>query len=236
VLALTGLEVAYGKAAAVHDVDIHVGRAEIVTVVGRNGAGKTSTMRGASGFTRSEAGRVVSGRVEYLGRDIVGRDPSYAARLGLRLVPERDKVFRTLTVAENLEVAVPKASMVDHDLVFDAFPELREKLRLEAGYLSGGQKQMLAIGMALQAMPPVFLLDELSLGLAPGVVVDLMNRISILREQYDMAFLIVEQNVAAVVPVSDRIYVLGNGTVAAEFTADLDATVIGRAMLAGDDA
>jgi branched-chain amino acid transport system ATP-binding protein len=209
------LEVVYHHVAtAVQGVSLAVPERTIVALLGTNGAGKTTTLRAISGFLGLDNAAITDGRVTFLGRVVNGRTPHAVAREGLVLVPERNKVFETLTVQENLS-AIVRGSRPGpgFDVVFDLFPVLAQRRRQLAGYLSGGERQMLAIGTALLCRPVVLLIDELSLGLAPRVVDDLMQLVLRLRDQLGLAVLLVEQNVGAALEIADYGYVMENGRV-----------------------
>jgi len=214
-LELTNVEVVYHHVAtAVQSVSLRVPARTIVALLGTNGAGKTTTLRAISGFLGADDARVVGGRIAFLGQEVTGRPPHELARRGLVLVPERDKVFETLTVQENLRALVPgRRAAVTPDQVFDYFPVLAERRRQLAGYLSGGERQMLALGAALLCRPVVLLVDELSLGLAPIVVESLLGMVRRLRDELGIAVLLVEQNAAAALGVADYGYVMEHGRV-----------------------
>jgi len=214
-LELENVEVVYHHVAtAVQAVSLAVPERSIVALLGTNGAGKTTTLRAISGFLGADDARVVGGRIAFLGEEITGRPPHELARRGLVLVPERDKVFETLTVQENLRALVPgRRAAVTPEQVFDYFPVLAERRRQLAGYLSGGERQMLALGAALLCRPVVLLVDELSLGLAPIVVESLMGMVRRLRDELGIAVLLVEQNAAAALGVADYGYVMEHGRV-----------------------
>jgi branched-chain amino acid transport system ATP-binding protein len=209
------LEVVYHHVAtAVQGVSLSVPERSIVTLLGTNGAGKTTTLRAISGFLGLDDAAVTDGRVTFLGRVVTGQPPHALARAGLVLVPERDKVFETLTVQENLEAMVRGVRAGPGlDVVFDLFPVLAERRRQLAGYLSGGERQMLAIGTALLCRPVVLLIDELSLGLAPLVVERLMALVERLRADLGLAILLVEQNAGAALEIADRGYVMEHGRI-----------------------
>ncbi len=219
-LDVTKLEVVYHRVAiAIQGVSLRVPEGQIVALLGTNGAGKTTTLRAISGFLGADDAQITDGTVTYLGQAVNGRPPYELARRGLVLVPERDKVFETLTVEENLLASARHSAGpggkrgVNSDLVYQYFPMLVERRRQIAGYLSGGERQMLAIGGALLCQPTVLLVDELSLGLAPLVVQHLMELLQRLRAELSLTILLVEQNVAAALEVADYGYVMENGRV-----------------------
>ncbi len=219
-LELTNVEVAYHHVAtAIQGVSLRVPERSIVTLLGTNGAGKTTTLRAISGFLGADNARVVDGRIDFLGRAINGRPPHELCRRGLVLAPERDKVFETLTVGENLRALVPgrrergAGPPVTLDQVLHYFPVLADRRRQLAGYLSGGERQMLALATALLCRPVVLLVDELSLGLAPLVVESLMALVRRLRDELGLAVLLVEQNAGAALEIADHGYVMEHGRI-----------------------
>ncbi|PYM28926.1 MAG: ABC transporter ATP-binding protein [Candidatus Rokuibacteriota bacterium] len=214
-LELENVEVVYHRVAtAVQGVSLRVPERSIVALLGTNGAGKTTTLRAVSGFLGGDDARVVAGRIVFRGEVITGRMPHEVARRGLVLVPERDKVFETLTVGENLDAVVPgRRRLVTREQVFHYFPVLAERRRQLAGYLSGGERQMLALASALLCQPELLLVDELSLGLAPAIVETLMALVRRLRDELGTAVLLVEQNAAAALAVADAGYVLEHGRI-----------------------
>ena len=214
-LELENVEVVYHHVAtAVQGVSLQVPERSIVTLLGTNGAGKTTILRAISGFLGGDDARVVAGRIAFRGETITGRRPHEIARRGLVLVPERDKVFETLTVQENLAALVPgRRRLVTEQQIFEYFPVLAERRRQLAGYLSGGERQMLALACALLCQPAMLLVDELSLGLAPMVVETLMRLVARLRDELGLAVLLVEQNAAAALGIADAGYVIEHGRI-----------------------
>lgn len=215
-LAVDKLEVVYHRTiTAVQGVSLSVQQGHIVAILGTNGAGKSTTLRAISGFLGVDDARVTEGRIRFKDHPITNRPPNEIARRGVVLVPERDKVFPNLTVSENL--AAPFARGRDrHDrdsMVFQFFPRLADLRGRTAGLLSGGERQMLAIASALMCRPELLLVDELSLGLAPLVVEDLMVRIAQIRKELGITIVIVEQSAAAALAIADHGYVLENGRV-----------------------
>jgi branched-chain amino acid transport system ATP-binding protein len=208
------LEVVYNRVAtAVQGVSLKVPEGSIVAVVGTNGAGKTTTLRAISGFLPSEDAEITDGEIRYGERRIDGDLPHRLARSGLILVPERDKVFATLQVRENLEFTARHGGSITADRVLGYFPRLAERHVQLAGYLSGGEKQMLAIAMALLCSPKLLLLDELSLGLAPIVIKDLMEKLQLINKELGLSILLVEQNANAALSIADYGYVMEGGRV-----------------------
>jgi len=211
------LEVVYQRVVtAVQGVSLRVGRGQIVALLGTNGAGKTTTLRAISGFIGLDDARVTAGTIAYRGEAIENEPPYAITARGIVLVPERDKVFPNLTVAENLEANVPRRGADRRELgeaVRELFPALARLGPREAGYLSGGERQMLALGAALMCSPELLLVDELSLGLAPIVVEDLAVRLAAIRDRLGTTILIVEQNAQVALAIADYGYVLENGRV-----------------------
>jgi branched-chain amino acid transport system ATP-binding protein len=215
VLSVRDLSVRYAAGAlAVREANLTVGRGEVVLVVGPNGAGKTSLVRGICGFASYEGVRR-RGSVEFEGRPILGQDPAVIARAGITFIPERDKVFRALTVAENLKTFAQRrrggATDEAVEQVYDTFPWLRERRKALAGYLSGGEQQQLALASALLVRPTLLVIDEPSLGLAPVKVREIVALLTRLREQLRASLLIVDQNVKATAALADRVHVMDAG-------------------------
>jgi branched-chain amino acid transport system ATP-binding protein len=214
ILEVRQLEVVYHRVAtAIQGVSLDVPTGSIVALVGTNGAGKTTTLRAISGFLPSEDANITDGDITFRGRRINGRMPHELARAGIILVPERDKVFATLDIKENLEFASRKEGQITLDRILSYFPRLAERQTQLAGYLSGGEKQMLAIGMALLCGPSLLLIDELSLGLAPIVIKELMERLRRVTKELGLTVLLVEQNANAALAISDFGYVMEGGRV-----------------------
>jgi branched-chain amino acid transport system ATP-binding protein len=212
ILEVRGLEVHYGGIRAVKGVDLSVEPGELVCLIGANGAGKSSTLRGLSGLVPPAAGEVL-----YEGRNINSL-PTYArARAGLVMVPEGRGVFPQLTVEENLAMgAFPRKDDridADRDKVFELFPRLAERRSQTGGTLSGGEQQMLAIGRALMSKPKVLLLDEPSMGLAPLAVRRILEAIQAINAE-GVSVLLVEQNAHAALTLASRGYVMESGCVA----------------------
>ena len=198
----------YGGMEILHDVSIRVKRGEIVSVIGPNGAGKSTLMKTIFGLLGARRGRVL-----FAGQEITGLPPDKIVRRGLCYVPQENNVFSTLTVQENLEMG---AFIRDDDYrsrmeeVYDLFPDLRGRLGTRVGKLSGGMRQMVALGRALMLDPQMLLLDEPSAGLAPLVVELMFERIRAINQQ-GVTFLIVEQNARKALENSDRGYILVDG-------------------------
>jgi branched-chain amino acid transport system ATP-binding protein len=215
-LSVQKLEVVYHHVSiAVQGVSFQVERGQIVTLLGINGAGKTTTLRAVSGFIGIDNAKVTEGSVEFEGRRITARPPYQITRRGIVLVPERDKVFESLTVEENLQICLPSRGRARRSLEmsYDYFPALGQVRNRLGGYLSGGERQMLAMAMGLLCQPRLLLVDELSLGLAPLIVSDLMDRLKTIRDEQGVTILLVEQNAAAALEISDYGYVMENGRI-----------------------
>jgi branched-chain amino acid transport system ATP-binding protein len=197
---------AYGLSRVLFGVSVEVRAGECVCLLGRNGVGKSTTMRSIMGLTPPQAGRVT-----WKGADITGWDPYRVARAGIGFVPEDRRIFADLTVWENLDVAArPGAWSIER--VFDLFPKLRELTSRNGGYLSGGEQQMLTIARTLMGNPELLLLDEPSEGLAPLVVDHLREQIARLKQE-GLTILLAEQNVEFSLALAERVYVLEKGTI-----------------------
>ncbi len=213
------IEVVYKRViTAVQGVTLSVPERQIVALLGTNGAGKTTTLRAISGFLGIDDARVTEGAVSFLGRRIENRPPHEITGRGIVLVPEREKVFPNLTVAENLTAPVPRAAGAAErrrlgEQAYHFFPRLEELRQRTAGLLSGGERQMLAIASALMCRPQLLLIDELSLGLAPVVVGDLTRRLVSIRDTLGIAILLVEQSATVALEIADYAYVMENGRV-----------------------
>jgi branched-chain amino acid transport system ATP-binding protein len=217
-LQIEGLSVRYGALVAVREITMRVEAGEIVTVLGANGAGKSSLLGAVVGLVPPAGGRIV-----FDGTTVSGLAPERVVRHGIALSPEGRRVFPRLTVSDNLRLGA--ASRRDHDAVaadrarvLELFPVLGDRLWQSAGTLSGGQQQMLAIGRALMSRPRLLLLDEPSLGLAPLVVEQIFELIARLRDE-GTTILLVEQNAHRALDLADRAYVLATGRVEVEGTA-----------------
>ncbi len=233
-LELVNVEVIYDEVILVlRSLSLAVGEGEIVALLGSNGAGKTTTLKAVCGLLPGEHGEVTDGEVRYGGEVITHRDAADIVRLGLSLVMEGRRVFEHLSVNDNLLVgaytrgrlsrrrarmrpATSAGVREDLDLVYAYFPRLRERAGQSAGYLSGGEQQMLAIGRALMARPKLMLLDEPSLGLAPLLMAEIFAIVQRLRTELGTTILIVEQNARRALEVADRAYVMENGRIVLE--------------------
>jgi branched-chain amino acid transport system ATP-binding protein len=211
-LQIKELNVFYGAIHALKDISIDVEEGKIVTLIGANGAGKTSTLRAISGLIPAKSGDII-----YNGKSIKSVPAFKLVGMGISHVPEGRRVFANLTVLENLELGAytrkDKAGIKrDMEIVFDKFPRLKERIKQSAGTLSGGEQQMLAIGRALMIKPKILLLDEPSMGLAPIIV---RNIFSIIREinSTGTTVLLVEQNAHMALSIADQAYVLETGKI-----------------------
>ena len=217
VLKITDLRVSYGGIEALKGISMEVQQGQIVTLIGANGAGKSTTLRAISGLVRPAAGRI-----EFLGRDITGMDTQKVVEGGISLVPEGRRVFPNLTVLENLKIGAylrKDDAGIKTDLleVFDLFPRLKEREWQLAGTLSGGEQQMLAVGRAMMAKPRVMMMDEPSLGLAPLVVRNIFSIITELKKR-GMTILLIEQNANAALKCADYGFVLETGRITMQGT------------------
>jgi len=209
------LHTGYGRAEVVHGVSLRLELGRIATIIGANGAGKTTTLLAIAGLLRPRRGAISS-----FGVRIDGRSAHSIARGGLVLVPEERAIFAQMSVRENLAIgawARADRAAVAHDVeaMFERFPILRQRARLAAGSLSGGEQQMLAIGRGLMAKPKVLLLDEPSMGLAPTLVAAVFDIVKRLRSE-GLSILLVEQNARQALAISDDAYVLERGAIVKE--------------------
>jgi len=211
-LIVENLSVAYGGSTVVRNASLRVASGEAVALLGRNGAGKTSTLMAIAGALTPRRGSV---RVD--GTELLGLPAHRVARAGITLVPQGRRIFPTLTVRENLTLAMRGG---DLNVVYRLFPVLAERASQPGVALSGGEQQMLAIGRALMTAPSVLLMDEPSEGLAPMMVRRIGELIRELRQQQQLAILIAEQNLALALGLADRVYVLERGEVVHEGPAD----------------
>lgn len=216
-LKVTDLNVYYGAIHALKGLSFEVGEGEIVSLIGANGAGKTTAMHTVSGLLRSR-----TGSVEFMDTNITKTEPHRIVKMGLAQVPEGRRVFASMSVLENLEMgayirtaASKKGIDEDLEMVFTRFPRLKERRKQVAGTLSGGEQQMLAIGRALMSRPRMLLLDEPSMGLSPILVQEIFSCITEVNRG-GTTILLVEQNAKMALTVSDRAYVLETGSVVLE--------------------
>jgi len=218
-LELESVNVFYGAIQALHGVSLRVDEGEVVTLIGSNGAGKSTTLRAISGLLKPSPGHIC-----FDGREISGLRPDEIVRLGVCQTPEGRRVFANMTTIENLELGAytrgdPSQIQADLKRVLTVFPKLKERSSQPAGTLSGGEQQMLAIGRALMSRPRLLLLDEPSLGLAPFLVKDIFRTIGEISEQ-GTTILLVEQNAHQALALASRGYVLESGRVVLEDSAE----------------
>jgi branched-chain amino acid transport system ATP-binding protein len=225
-LSIDKLEVVYQRAiTAVQGITLSVRAGQIVALLGTNGAGKTTTLRAVSGFLGLDDAQVTEGSITFKGERIENHPPHEITRRGIILVPERDKVFPNLTVTENLMVPVtpglsPAERARREELVYRFFPQLSHLKNRLAGLLSGGERQMLALAAAIVCKPELLLVDELSLGLAPVIVDDLLHRLVEIKRELGIAILIVDQNAASALAIADYGYVMENGRIVLDGSAE----------------
>ncbi|QOX78926.1 ABC transporter ATP-binding protein [Trichlorobacter lovleyi] len=239
-LKLKNINTYYGKVHALKNVSLHLAEGEIVTLIGANGAGKTTILNTISGVTPATGGDLLFQKEE-----IKTLAPDRIVKLGISQVPEGRQVFKPMTVEDNLDLGAylryrardPKADILkDKEEIFQLFPRLEERRKQAAGTMSGGEQQMLAIGRALMARPKLLLLDEPSMGLAPLVVQEIFRVLQRLREERGVTILLVEQNAKAALKLADRGYVLETGKVILEGPAEelLENAEVKRAYLGKD--
>lgn len=233
-LKVENLDVYYGNIRALREVSFEVKKGEIVTLIGANGAGKTTVLHAISGLVP-----VRSGKVDFLDQDLTTMAPHKIVQLGLAHVPEGRRIFANLTVKENLEMGAytrkdTKAVKSDYEQVFTRFPRLKERLNQMAGTLSGGEQQMLAIGRTLMSRPKLVLMDEPSMGLAPLLVGEIFNIIKEINAA-GTTILLVEQNAQMALSIADRAYVLETGRVVLQGDAKTlaDSEEVRKAYLGG---
>jgi len=221
------IEVLYSNVIlALKGVSLEVPEGNIVTILGANGAGKTTILKAISGVLMLENGRVHRGEILFQGRRIDGMDPAEIARSKISLVMEGREIFRSLTVEENLRVGTlmrvedKKEIRRDLELILSYFPRLQERKGQVAGTLSGGEQQMLVIAMALMTRPKLLLLDEPSLGLAPLMAESVMSEVKKINDNLKTTILLVEQNASLSLPISQFVYIIANGRVALKSTAE----------------
>ena len=233
ILSIRELEVGYGAISALHGIDLDVQKGEIVTLIGANGAGKTTTLRTVSGLLKPRRGKV-----RFNGHDITGVKPHVITSRGVSHVPEGRGIFANLTVHDNLELGgylrKDKISQKEYERVYALFPVLKERIKQNAGTLSGGEQQMLAISRALMARPTVLLLDEPSLGLAPQMVQTIFRVIREINAE-GTTILLVEQNAHMALTTANRGYVMETGriTITDDTKALLASDKIKKAYLGG---
>lgn len=217
-LQVKDLHVYYGAIHALHGISFEIAEGEIVTLIGANGAGKSTTLRTISGLIRPRSGQII-----YKGQDITLTPPEQIVRMGISHVPEGRKIFAPLTVRENLEMGayiINNRAEVNRlmERVFKSFPRLKERLNQLGGTLSGGEQQMLAMGRGLMSKPSLLLLDEPSMGLSPILVQEIFNIIKEINAQ-GTSVLLVEQNAQMALSIAHRAYVLETGNIVLSGTA-----------------
>ena len=220
ILTLRNIETYYGPILAIKGISLDVQEGKIVTILGANGAGKTTILKTISGAMDPQ-----KGKVEFLGKEIQKQNPDWVARKGIAHVPEGREVFPLLSVQENLLMGAygrkdKKEINEDLETVYDYFPVLKERFKQKSGLLSGGEQQMLVLGRAMMARPKLMLLDEPSLGLSPLFVQDIFNIIRRLNAEQKMTMLLVEQNANMALQNSAYGYVLENGRIVMEDTCE----------------
>ncbi|MEG1101134.1 MAG: ABC transporter ATP-binding protein [Comamonas sp.] len=227
VLEINNIEVIYNKVVqALRGLSLSVPRGQIVALLGSNGAGKSTTLKAASGLLELEDGALESGNIRFNGQDIGSTAPQQLVHQGLSHVMEGRRVFEDLTVEENLIASTYALSgraninAPDFDLVYTYFPRLHERRKGLAGYLSGGEQQMLAIGRALIAQPELILLDEPSLGLSPKLVEDIFTIIARINAERGTSMLLVEQNATVALAVAHTGYIMENGKIVINGSAE----------------
>ncbi|MFD2729528.1 ABC transporter ATP-binding protein [Enterococcus camelliae] len=232
-LEIENLSVHYGMIQAVHDVSFHVNQGEIVSLIGANGAGKTTILRTISGLTRPSKGKIIFEK-----KEIEKLAPQKIVASGLSQVPEGRHVFPGLTVQENLEMGAflrkDKQVKQDYEQVFNKFPVLKERKNQDAATLSGGEQQMLAMGRALMSKPKLLLLDEPSMGLAPIFIREIFSIIQEIQKQ-GTTILLIEQNAKMALSIANRGYVLETGKIVLEGTGQelLASEAVKKAYLGG---
>jgi branched-chain amino acid transport system ATP-binding protein len=217
-LQLENIEVIYEEAILVlRGLSLSVADGEVVAILGANGAGKSTTLKAISGLLPSENGAITGGTITYAGGQVDHRDAAEIVRLGISQVMEGRRVFEHLTCEENLRAGAytQRNGALADDLarIYDFFPRIRERRRQRAGYLSGGEQQMLAIGRALMARPKLLMLDEPSLGLAPKIVTEIFELVHRLNAELGTTILVVEQNARLALEVAHRGYVMEGGRI-----------------------
>ena len=216
-LKVSDINVYYGNIHAIKDISFEVAKGEIVSLIGANGAGKSTILKTVSGLLRTKTGSIT-----FLDGDIRTAAPNHIVKLGLAHVPEGRRIFLQMTVQENLEMGAytqkPTALSADLENVYERFPRLREHRRQVAGTLSGGEQQMLAMGRALMSHPTLLMLDEPSMGLAPILVEQIVDIIQELHRA-GTTILLVEQNAQMALSIADRAYVLETGRIVMSGTA-----------------
>jgi branched-chain amino acid transport system ATP-binding protein len=219
-LTVEGLRAGYGRKQVVFDVNFHVGEGEVVTLLGHNGSGKTTTIRTVLGLLNAQAGRVT-----FRGEDVTRAGSRHNVRNGMALIPSERFVFADLTVLDNLLLGGAREGDANArrdrmNMVYDLFPILKSRSTQTAGTLSGGEQRMLSLGLLLMGNPRLLMLDEPSLGLAPMVVQQIFDAIKALTVSEGLSLLLLEQNVGQALRITDRVYVMRSGRIILEETAE----------------
>lgn len=225
ILSINNIEVVYDQVIQVlRGVSLEVPEGQIVTLLGANGAGKSTTLKAISGLLKSEEGEITRGNISFLGETISNQLPQVIVRRGIFQVMEGRRVIEDMTVLENLRMGAftrkDKGVRHDLDLVYEYFPRLRERSGGLAGYLSGGEQQMLAIGRALMARPKMMLLDEPSMGLSPALAKEVFGIIEKINREQRLTMLLVEQNASWALRLASYGYIMENGKVVLDGTRD----------------
>ena len=218
VLDVAGLRAAYGRTPVLRGIDMTIAKGEIVSLIGRNGVGKTTTMRCLIGLLRATSGQIL-----FEGQPITDLSADSRARLGIGYIPQGRQVFPRMTVEENISVSLLAGRGKDRrlaELAYQYFPILKERRRQSAGTLSGGEQQQLAIGRAMVGNPRLMLLDEPSEGIQPSIVQMICEVLKSVRDQLGTTILFVEQNLDTILAISERCYVADKGTIVAEISRD----------------
>ena len=218
VLDVAGLRAAYGRTPVLRGIDMTIAKGEIVSLIGRNGVGKTTTMRCLIGLLRATSGQIL-----FEGQPITDLPADARARLGIGYIPQGREVFPRMTVEENISVSLLAGRGKDRrlaELAYQYFPILKERRRQSAGTLSGGEQQQLAIGRAMVGNPRLMLLDEPSEGIQPSIVQMICEVLKSVRDQLGTTILFVEQNLDTILAISERCYVADKGTIIAEISRD----------------
>jgi len=224
-LAVQNIQIVYsGVIEAVRDVSLEVRPGQIVALLGSNGAGKSTVLKAISGVLDAEDGEIEKGSIQFFGESVERAPAPSIVRRGIVQVPEGRRLFATLTVDENLVVGAhlqdATALAEGREYVYSLFPRLAERRQQIAGYLSGGEQQMVAIGRALMSRPKILALDEPSLGLAPLIVTEIFDTITRLREKSGLTILLVEQNAVRALAIADYAYIMENGRVVLDGTSE----------------
>ena len=223
-LSIENIEVTYHHTVqALRGLSLNVPKGKIVALLGSNGAGKTTTLKAVSNLLALENGHVGEGRILFDGKPIKGIEPDALVKNGLFHVREGRRIFAEMSVEDNLTAATyalkGRNDKPDYNRIYEFFPRLKERRNQIAGYLSGGEQQMLAVGRAMMARPKMILMDEPSLGLAPQVVADIFATVKRLNEEEGMTILLVEQNATLALNLADYGYIMENGSVVMEGSA-----------------